>query len=122
MKAIKLTIFAIAFAFSASAQIKVSDKAVIKTPGVRSEICQQTVEFFLSKSEGITSVKVNIKNHTTTVTWLTDRTNIETIRTTIANAGFDADDVEAEEYAYKHLAKECKRPDSTSVAKPKPIH
>lgn len=119
MKALKLTIIALCgFIFSASAQQKVSDKAVIKTPTVGSEYCQQTLELFLRREYGITSVKVDLKKKTTTVTWLTDRTNIETIKVAIANLGFDADDIEAEEYAYKRLPKECKRIDSVAAKAP----
>jgi mercuric ion binding protein len=56
----------------------------------------------------VTSVKVNIKQKTTTVTWLNDRTTIENIKVAIANLGFDADDIEAEESAYKRLPKDCR--------------
>lgn len=87
---------------------KATGKAVIKTPTVLCDKCKDKVEFFISHTEGVTSVKVNIKQKTTTVTWLNDRTTLENIKTAIANLGFDADDIEAEEYAYKRLPKECK--------------
>ena len=50
------------------------------------------------------------KKKTTTVTYLTDRNNIEQIKTAIANAGYDADDITADEEAYKKLPKCCKKP------------
>lgn len=87
---------------------KVSGKAVIKTPTVQCQTCKDRVEFFIGRTEGVTSVKVNIKQKTTTVTWLNDRTTLENIKVAIANQGFDADDIEAEEYALKRLPKECK--------------
>jgi len=87
---------------------KVSGKAVIKTPTVQCETCKDRVEFFIGRTEGVTSVKVNIKQKTTTVTWLNDRTTLENIKVAIANQGFDADDIEAEEYALKRLPKACK--------------
>lgn len=88
---------------------KANGKAVIKTPTVVCEKCQEIVEFFLTKSTpGVTSVAVNYRKRTTTVTWLNDRTTLENIKTAIANLGFDADDIEAEEYAFKRLPKECK--------------
>jgi periplasmic mercuric ion binding protein len=93
------------------AQIKVSDKAVIKTPGVSCDLCKDRVEFFVSKEYGVSTVRCDIRKKTTTVTWLTDRTNLETIKVAIANLGFDADDIEAEETAYQRLPKECKRPE-----------
>ena len=41
---------------------------------------------------------------------------IENIKTTIANLGYDAEDIEADESAYKKLPKCCKKP----VEVPKP--
>lgn len=86
---------------------KVSGKAVIKTPTVQCETCKDRVEFFIAREYGVSSVKVNIKQRTTTVTWLNDRTSLENIKVAIANLGFDADDIEAEESAFKRLPKEC---------------
>lgn len=97
---------------------KAVGKAVIKTPTILCEKCQERVEFFLTKSTpGVTSVAVNIRKKTTTVTWLNDRTTLENIKTTIANLGFDADDIEAEEYAFKRLPKECKAEITAAKAK-----
>lgn len=87
---------------------KVVGKGVIKTPTVLCDICKDKVEFFISHTEGVSSVKVNMKQKTTTVTWLNDRTNLENIKVAIANLGYDADDIEAEEYAFKRLPKDCK--------------
>lgn len=95
---------------------KVTGKAVIKTPTILCDICKDKVEFFISHTEGVSSVKVNIKQKTTTVTWLNDRTTLENIKVTIANLGYDADDIEAEESAFKRLPKGCKL--HKEVAKP----
>lgn len=102
---------------SANAQIKVKDKAVISTPTLQPcDKCKEHIEFFIGKTDGVISVKVDMKRKTVTVAWLTDRTNKEYIKTAIANLGFDADDIEAEEYAYKRLPACCKKPLET----PKP--
>jgi copper chaperone CopZ len=87
---------------------KTVQKAIIKTPGVQCDICKDKVEFFISHEEGVGSVKVDIRKKTTTVTWITDRTTLENIRVAIANLGYDADDIEAEESAFKRLPKSCK--------------
>ncbi|MBS1757371.1 MAG: heavy-metal-associated domain-containing protein [Bacteroidetes bacterium] len=111
MRHIQLTLVAIfALATTALAQQKASEKAVIKTPTVQCEECKGRIEKYLSHQDGITSVKVDFKKKTTTVTWLTDRTNLEAIKTAIANSGYDADDVTAEESAYNKLPKCCKKP------------
>lgn len=110
MKALSLSIAAIFCLATVSfgQNQKVSGKAVIKTPTVQCETCKDRVEFFIAREYGVSSVKVNIKQRTTTVTWLNDRTTLENIRVAIANLGFDADDIEAEESAFKRLPKECK--------------
>ena len=101
---------------------KVSGKALIKTPTILCEKCQEKVEFFISHTEGVTSIAVNIRKKTTTVTWLNDRTNLENIKTAIANLGYDADDIEAEEYAFKGLPKQCKAEIAAAKAKSAPIN
>ena len=109
MKSISLTLVSF-FAFIAMGFAQ-SQKVEIKTPGVQCEMCKTKIENYLMKREpGITAVKVDIKKKTTTVTFLKDRNNIEQVKTAIANAGYDADDVTAEEDAYKRLPKCCKKP------------
>lgn len=122
MKAFSLSLLAVfcftAVSFAQYQQTqKVSGKAVIKTPTILCEKCQEKVEFFISHTEGVTSAAVNIRKKTTTVTWLNDRTTLENIKTAIANLGYDADDIEAEEYAFKRLPKECKEEITAAKAK-----
>jgi periplasmic mercuric ion binding protein len=110
MKFFQLTLIAIfSFAISTNAQ-KATAKAIIKTPGITCEACKDRVERVLFKMYGVAAVKADFKKKTTTVTWVTDRTDIEEIKTAIANAGYDADDVTAEEGAYKRLPAACKKP------------
>ncbi len=110
MKLITLSFFAICCVFTtAFAQSqKVSGKGIIKTPTIQCDKCKERVEFFIAREYGLTSVKVNIKQKTTTVSWLNDRTTLENIKVAIANLGFIADDIEAEESAFKSLPKECR--------------
>ena len=123
MKTIKLTILSLlTFAGVSFAQQKASQKVVIKTPTVQCEMCKTKIERYLTREPGISDVKVDYKKKTTTVSFLTDRNNIEQIKTAIANAGYDADDVTADEEAYKKLPKCCKKPAVTEDKKdvPKP--
>lgn len=110
MKAVFLSSIALFFAVSTglAQQQKLSGKAVIKTPTIQCEVCKERIEFFIGREYGVTSVKVNIRQKITTVTWLNDRTTLENIKVAIANQGFDADDIEAEESAVKRLPKDCK--------------
>ncbi len=108
MKTVTLTVFAFfAFALAGFAQ---SQKVVIKTPTVQCEMCKNKIESYLKREPGISSVNVDYKKKTTTVVFIKDRNNIEQIKTAIANAGYDADDVTADEEAYNKLPKCCKKP------------
>jgi copper chaperone CopZ len=89
------------------AQQKAVQKAVIKTPGVQCEACKTRIENRLVHEYGVSSVKADFKRHTVTVVWYTDRTNIENIKTALANLGYDADDVTADPDAYKRLPITC---------------
>lgn len=112
MKFLKLSlVFILFFAANSFAQSKTTGKAIISTPSVKCDMCKGKIEKALFKQQGITSVKVDVKKKTTTVTWIADRTNIENIKTMIANAGYDADDVTADEDAYKRLPACCKKPE-----------
>jgi mercuric ion binding protein len=91
-----------------SAQHKNMEKAVINTPGVMAEACKTGIENFLVHEYGVSSVRADYRRHTVTVTWYTNRTNIENIKTALANMGYDADDVTAEPEAFKRILPACK--------------
>ena len=111
MKSFQLTLLGLlVFVLSATAQQKATGKAEIKTPTVQCDMCKGRIEKYLIRQYGVTGVKVDIKKKVTGVTWLTDRTNIENIKAAIATAGYDADDVAAEETSYKKLPPCCKKP------------
>jgi len=109
MKIITLSLFMLTtFSFPGLAQQKSVQKAVIQTPGVLCEACKTKIENRLAHEDGISSVKADYRKHTVTVVWITDRTNIENIKTELANLGFDADDITAEEDAVKRLPPCCR--------------
>jgi len=109
MRHFLLALFALtAFSTASVAQKKAIQKAVIKTPGLQAEVCKTGVENFLVHEYGVSSVKADYKRHTVTVVWYTDRTNIENIKTALANMGYDADDVTAEPDATKKLPPACR--------------
>lgn len=83
----------------------------IKTPTVQCESCKQRIENAMARVEGVAKTTVNFRNHTTKVTFWNDRTNIENVKTAIANIGYDADDVTADADAYKRLPQCCKKPE-----------
>ncbi|MFN5912977.1 MAG: heavy-metal-associated domain-containing protein, partial [Chitinophagaceae bacterium] len=77
---------------------------------VQCDMCKRKIEDFLKYEERVTKVVVYPKQKKTTVTYLTDRTNLENIKTAIANTGYDAEEVKAEKDAYNKLPACCKKP------------
>ena len=110
------------FALVGSAQVKALQTAKIKTPTIGCDDCKNRIETYLKRYDGVTSVQVNWHQKITTVKYLTDRTNIEEIKTAIANCGYDADDIPATEDAYKRLPKSCKKPEDGGPTKAPNIH
>ncbi len=113
MKKIKLLLLVL-ISFSAAATAQVVKKgaitiATIKTPTVQCQECKERIEKYLSREDGVEKVVVDYKHKTTKVTFINDRTTIENVKTAIANAGYDADDVTADAEAYKKLPTCCKK-------------
>ena len=108
-KALFLHLLITGFTFSSLAQVKPVGKAKIKTPNVLCEACKIRIESHLKRYDGITAININFRKGEVAVTYLTDRIDIEQIKTAISNVGYDADDVLANEDAYKKLPKTCKK-------------
>jgi copper chaperone CopZ len=98
-------------AFAANAQTKALHVAKVSTPTVQCEMCKSRIEQYLKRIDGVTSVNVAVKKKEVTVKYLTDRTNVEMIKASIANAGYDAGEVAANSESYKSLPKCCKKPE-----------
>ena len=105
-----------------SAQVKASLTAKIKTPTVGCEDCKKRIETYLDRYDGVTYIMVNWRQKNVTVKYLTDRINIEEIKTAISNSGYDADDIPAFEEAYNRLPKTCKKPQDGGPKKAPNIH
>ena len=82
----------------------------IKTPSVQCNSCKERIEKYIIRETGVQKVNVDYKRKVTKVTYVADRTNVENIKTAIANIGYDADDVTANEEFYKALPTCCKKP------------
>ncbi len=108
----KFLIFTAFFLISVglNAQAKKPITVKINTPTVQCEKCKNRIEEYLEYEEGITKVTVDYKQKKTTVTYYTDRTNLENIKAAIANTGYDAEDIKAAIDAYDKLPKCCKKP------------
>lgn len=100
---------AMGFAATAYSQTKPLISTKIKTPNALCEACKNRIETYLKRYDGVVFINVNYRRGETQVKYLTDRINIEEIKTAIANAGYDADDVPAAEDAYNRLPRTCKK-------------
>jgi mercuric ion binding protein len=123
MKKFLLSVFVlVSFSLAADAQTKPLITAKIKTPNALCENCKKRIETYLDRHDGITFIAVNYRKGETQVKFLTDRINIEEIKTAIANCGYDADDVPANEDSYNRLPITCKKfEDGGGHPKPKPV-
>lgn len=95
----------------ANAQQKLVVTVKISTPTIQGQPCKERLEQFLKYEEGVAKAVVDIRKKITTITYYTDRTNVENLKTAIANNGFDADDVKANKEAYDKLPTACKKPE-----------
>jgi copper chaperone CopZ len=112
MKKVYLLLFLVAgFSLNVLAQARKPVTVKIQTPGMQCEDCKKRIEDYLKYEEGVTKVVAYPRSKYVAVTYYTDRTNIENIKTAIANVGYDADDVKADPDAYKKLPKDCKKPE-----------
>lgn len=110
MKKIILLAFTFAgFASVSNGQVKAQLTARIKTPNALCQEDKVRIESYLNRYDGIVGINVNFRKGETTVKYLTDRTDIEQIKTALSNAGYDADDVIANPESYKRLPKACKK-------------
>jgi len=87
------------------------ETVTISVPTVQCEQCKDKIEKYLTREDGVQTVKVDYKKKTCKVTYLWDRTTTENIKTAIANTGYDAGDVTADPEAYKKLPTCCKKPE-----------
>ncbi len=112
MKKLQLVLLLIVGTVSISmAQVK--KKALVtvtvSTPGIQCDECKKVIEQFMAREEGVTKTIADFKRKVTKVTYWTDRTNPENIKTAIANAGFDADDITANQEFARKLPPCCKK-------------
>ncbi|MBS1746582.1 MAG: hypothetical protein JST21_10480 [Bacteroidetes bacterium] len=105
------------FGFQLHAQV-MQAKAVwstIKVPQLKCWECQQRLDQYLIKEKGpntdagIIQWRDDLRNATIKIQYFPDRITLDYIRTSIANAGFDADTITAEPDSYKRLPLACRK-------------
>lgn len=129
MKKILLAIIICSFVFNASAQQPKPQTVIIKSENLKCWECKNLLEEYLLRANGtqmdggMIERKYNLVKGELKVKYWPDRTNPNLIRTVMANAGFDADEIKASEESYKILPPICKRAaDGGGPKKGKPCH
>ena len=118
MKRFLISALAIILSTVAFSQVKPTRVDTIKTPQALCEPCKIKIENYLKQFDGVLEINVIIKKGITKVKYITDRVNIEEIKTAIANCGFDASEIPASPDFYKMLPPCCKKPEDGGI-KPK---
>src|SRR5688572_14243218 len=95
-------------------QGKKNEKAIIKTNIYcdhckQCETCGKTFQTELLKVKGLKMMELDEKAMTITVFYDGKKTNLESIKTAIANLGYDADELKANPAAYEKLDGCCKK-------------
>lgn len=89
-----------------SAQKSKLDTVKIKT-SAECDMCKTKLETELGRSKGVKSANLDLGTRVVTVVYNASKTNPDKIRTIIANIGYDADDVKANNRAQKKLPDCC---------------
>jgi len=113
MKHLISTIFLVLLVNIGYAQSQKTETVLIKTSihcdhCLKCGSCAPHITEAIRKTTGIRKVKVNPKANTVAVTYLTDMTSPDKIRTAMSEAGYDADGVKAVPAAYARLDDCCK--------------
>jgi hypothetical protein len=115
MKQLVFLMIMLGIVFTAMAQQPKLQRAEIKIPQAKCEECKQIIESTAPRYvDGLVKINVIFKRGVVQVQWYPDRTNLEEIKTAIANCGFDADDVTANPDTYKKLPACCKKAEPAS--------
>lgn len=95
--------------YFANAQVKPVVNAVVRIPQALCSNCKSRLELQIKRLDGVTEFLVNYRKGEARVKFITDRIDIEQIKTAVSNCGYDADEVLANSDAYKRLPLSCKK-------------
>ena len=103
--------------FSPSAQAQTAPTTA-KSPGITTvqfktsavcDMCKSRIEKSLAYEKGVQSAVLDVPTQIVTVTYKTDKTSPEALRTAVQKTGYDADKLTADARAYNRLPDCCKK-------------
>ena len=109
MKKILLVIVVLFINVASFGQVKPLVTTTVKIPQALCVNCKSRLEYQLKRLDGVIEFLVNYRKGEARVKFLTDRIDIEQIKTGVSNCGYDADDVLANPDAYQRLPIGCKK-------------
>ena len=83
-------------------------KSVVIHTSATCDECKVIIESALKKVKGVKKSNLDLVTKDVTVSYADWKTNPETLRKAISMAGYDADDVKADQEAHDNLPKCCK--------------
>jgi len=107
MRKTLLILFA-SFSLNTAFAQKTIETVEIQTSAV-CDMCKETIEKQMAFTKGVTAAKLDVKTAVLTVSYKTNKTTIEDIKTAINEVGYDADDSPATKEAYDNLHGCCKK-------------
>lgn len=123
------TVLVLSIAMTASAQAPKAQWVTITSSNLKCWDCKKLLDEYLKRANGtqmengMIQWRYNLIKGTIKVQYYPDRTNPNHIKTVIANAGFDADEMKATPESYKLLPPSCKRAEEGGGPKKgKPCH
>lgn len=80
----------------------------VSVPQMKSQACAERIVDACKRVDGISNVVVNLDRKSVAVTFESLKIGIKNVEFTIAEAGFDADDIKANDKVRKALPPDCK--------------
>lgn len=108
MKNVILTLMLVTFSVIGYGSDPKSETVKIKTSAI-CEMCKETIEKKLAFTKGVTESNLNLDDKVVTVIYNPKKTDVQRIKKSISEAGYDADEVVADEKGYGKLPDCCKK-------------
>jgi len=84
------------------------ETTAIKVETIQCDMCVSNITKALEQTDGVQSVKVDLKEKVATVQFLPAKLNLAALEQTISNAGYDANNTKRNMEAYEKLDDCCK--------------
>ncbi len=108
MKRNIITLLTMFFLFSGFAYAQSEKEVEIKTSAI-CKMCKERIERNLGLSKGVKESNLDLKNMVVTVKYNPKKTDVDAIKNTIMNIGYDANDLVANQKSHDRLPDCCQK-------------